>query len=529
VRENLRNLNGPLAAGADIVNGAAGASGVDAAMPAAPLDPEQCWRAVTSRDRRFEGRFFMGVRTTGIYCRPGCPARMPARRNVSFYPTAAAAQRAGFRACLRCRPETVPGSAAAAGTSAIVARALRLIDAGALDEHSVEELAARVGITSRWLRQLFVARLGAGPLAVAKTRRTHLARRLIESSTLTTEEIAATTGFGSARRLRAALASAFGQPASALRKAPGRAAGDATLTLLLRSRGSLHIGRTLAFLAARAIPGVEVVEGALWRRTAATAAGMLIVEAAEAPEDAVRVSIRPPLAGSVSALIARITRVFDLDADAAAIAATLRRDAWLRARLGPDGVRIPGAWDAFEMGVRAIVGQQISVAAARTVLGRLVAICGEPLARPEAGLTHGFPAPAAMAAADLGAAGLTRARAATLRTFAGAVAHGRLDLSAALPLDESVARLTALPGIGDWTAHEIALRGFGDPDAFPAGDLILRRQLARGGQVPGEREVRRRAERWRPWRGYAAMALWTSAATESAGKSKKTRAKGSRR
>ncbi|MEO5617440.1 MAG: Ada metal-binding domain-containing protein [Candidatus Eisenbacteria bacterium] len=499
------------------------------AVRPSPLDPEQCWRAVIARDRRFEGRFFMGVRTTGIYCRPGCPARTPARRNVSFHPTAAAAQRAGFRACLRCRPETVPGSAAAAGTSAIVARALRLIDAGALDEHSVEDLAARVGVTSRWLRQLFIARLGAGPLAVGQTRRAHLARRLIESSTLTTEEIAATTGFGSARRLRHALGRAFGRPASELRKFSGRPAGEASLALLLRARGPLHAGRTLEFLAARAIPGVEVVERLVWRRTAETAAGPLVVEAAEAPADALRVSIRPPLAGAVSALVARVTRVFDLDADAAAIAAMLRRDPWLRDHLPAAGVRIPGAWDTFEMGVRAIVGQQISVAAARTVLGRLVAICGEQVARPESGLTHCFPAPAALAAANLGAAGLTRARAATLRTFAAAVASGQLDLSAALPLEPSVARLTLLPGIGDWTAHEIALRGLSEPDAFPAGDLVLRRQLTRGPRLPSEREVRERAERWRPWRGYAAMALWNSAARESKRRSTETSAKGRKR
>lgn len=462
----------------------------------------------------------MGVKTTGIYCRPGCPARMPARRNVDFYPTAAAAQRAGFRACLRCRPETVPGSAAAAGTSAIVARALRLIGSGALDEQSVEDLAARVGVTSRWLRQLFIARLGAGPLAVAQTRRAHLARRLIESSTLTTEEIAATTGFGSARRMRHALGKAFGQPASTLRKSSDRPPGDASLALLLRSRGPLHAARTFEFLAARAIPGVEVVTEFVWRRIAETPAGAVVVEAAEAPGDSLRVAIRPPLAGSVSSLVARVTRVFDLDADAVGIAATLRGDPWLRARLPAGGVRVPGAWDAFEMGVRAIVGQQISVAAARTVLGRLVLLCGEPIARPEPGLTHRFPSPAALAAIDSGAAGLTRARAATLRGFAAAVAEGRLDFTTAPPLEASIARLTALPGIGDWTAHEIALRGMGEPDAFPAGDLVLRRRLAHGERMPTEREVRERAERWRPWRGYAAMALWNSAASVMKGRKK---------
>jgi len=479
---------------------------------AAPLDEERCWRAWVARDRRFEGRFYMAVRTTGIYCRPGCPARMPARRNVEFYRSAAAAERAGFRACRRCRPETVPGSAAAAGTSAIVARALRLIEGGALDDRSVEDLAARVGVTGRWLRQLFVARLGAGPLAVAQTRRAHLARRLLESSALGTEEIAAATGFGSARRMRAALARAFGRPASELRSAGRGAPAEAGLTLLLRARGALDSEPTVAFLAPRAIPGVEVVEDGSWRRVAWTAAGPVVVEAAAAGNDALRVTVRPPLAGSVSGLVARVARVFDLDADAAGIASTLRRDPWLRARLAAGGVRVPGAWDSFEMGVRAIVGQQISVAAARTVLGRLVAACGEPVARPEPGLTHCFPTPAALAAADLRGAGLTRARTESLCAFAAAIAERRLDLGAAPPLDETISRLVALPGIGDWTAHEIALRGLGEPDAFPAGDLVLRRQLANGDRVPGEREVRERAERWRPWRGYAAVAIWMAAA-----------------
>jgi AraC family transcriptional regulator of adaptative response / DNA-3-methyladenine glycosylase II len=478
-------------------------------------DPEVCWRAVLARDRRFEGRFFLAVASTGIYCKPGCPARLPARRNARFFASAAAAEREGFRPCLRCRPETAPGSAAAAGTSAIVRRALRLIEAGALEEGSVESLAARVGVTSRWLRQLFQARLGAGPLAVARTRRAHLARRLIESSALTTEAIAAATGFGSSRRMRHSLREAFGRPARELRDdgaAPRRRARarEAALELLLRARGAFDPRPTFEFLGPRAIPGVEVVEPGRWRRSAAIGSGVVRIEAQATGADTLRVVIRPPLEGAVTSLATRVARVFDLEADARAIAVELRRDPWLKPRLPAAGVRIPGAWDPFEMGVRAIVGQQISVAAARTVLGRLASRFGAPLDPAGDGITHVFPSAAALARAELEGVGLTRARAASLQAFARAVAEGSLDFDAPAPLEATIARLTALPGIGDWTAHEIALRALGEPDAFPAGDLILRRALAGAGEAPAEAEVRRRAERWRPWRAYAAVSLWRS-------------------
>lgn len=484
------------------------------------LDEERCWRAWVARDRRFEGRFYMGVRTTGIYCRPGCPARMPARRNVAFFTSAAACERAGFRPCRRCRPETAPGSAAAAGTSAIVARALRLIDAGALDEGSVVALAGRVGVTPRWLRQLFVARFGAGPLAVALTRRTHLARRLIEESGEPIESIALATGFGSARRLRHQLRRAFGRPASAMRSEAAGAprAGTTGLTLTLRARGPFDPTPTIEWFAARAIPGVETVDGSCWRRTADTVAGPVIV-GVEPAEGGLRVTLGTPHPGSVTRLVGRITRAFDLEADAAGIATALRRDPWLRARTSRAGVRLPVAWDPFEMGVRAIVGQQISVPAARTILGRIVARTGTPLAAPEPGLTHLFPAPRVLAEADLDRLGLTGARARSVRAFAAAVAGGALDLEGAGGgLDELLAKLRALPGIGDWTAHVIALRGLGEPDAFPAGDLVLRQRLATGDRLPDVRAVLARAERWRPWRAYAAVAIWNAEPAPAGGR-----------
>lgn len=476
------------------------------------LDEERCWRAWIARDRRFEGRFYMAVRTTGIYCRPGCPARMPARRNVSFFVSAAACERAGFRPCRRCRPETAPGSAAAAGTSAIVGRALRLIDAGALDEGSVVTLAARVGVTPRWLRQLFVGRFGAGPLAVALTRRTHLARRLVEESGEPIESIALATGFGSARRLRHQLRCAFGRPASAMRSESGdpERAKAAGLTLTLRARGPFDPAATFAWFAGRAIPGVEIVDGTRWRRTAATASGPVLVTV-EPAEGGLRVTLTPPHPGSVTRLVGRITRAFDLEADAASIATALRRDPWLRARMGRAGVRLPVAWDPFEMGVRAIVGQQISVPAARTILGRIVAKTGTAVPSPEPGLTHLFPEARVLAGAEFERLGLPGARARSVRVFAAAVANGALDLEAAAGgLDELIEKLRALPGIGDWTAHVIALRGLGEPDAFPAGDLVLRQKLATGKRLPDVREVIARGERWRPWRAYAAVAIWNA-------------------
>ncbi|HUL52704.1 MAG TPA: Ada metal-binding domain-containing protein, partial [Opitutaceae bacterium] len=366
-----------------------------------PLDPDLCWRAWVRRDRRFEGRFYMGVTSTGIYCRPGCPARLPARRNVLFFRSAAAAESDGFRPCHRCRPDSLPGSAAAAGTSAIVSRALRLIESGALDEGSLDTLAARLGVTSRWLRELFVRQIGAAPLAVAQTRRAHLARRLVESSAMPLEDVAAAAGYGSARRLRHALQRSFGRSARTLR---ARRAGTrpAALTLHLTARGAFDPTPAFAFLLPRAIPGMEIATPATWRRAVRIESGAAIVEVSADPErGGLRLRIQPPAPRAVPGIVARVSRVFDLGADVAGIAAELRADPFLRARMPAAGIRITGAWDAFEMGVRAIVGQQISVAAARTLLGRIVERCGERLPFADESLTHLFPTPVALAACDL--------------------------------------------------------------------------------------------------------------------------------
>jgi AraC family transcriptional regulator of adaptative response / DNA-3-methyladenine glycosylase II len=471
------------------------------------LDPDICWRAWTARDARFVGRFVMGVTSTGIYCRPGCPARLPARRNVRFYASPTAAESAGFRACLRCRPDRAPGSPTAAGTAATVARALRLIDEGALSDGSLETLSARLGVTSRWLRELFERHVGAAPLDVARTRKAHLARRLLEDTALPVEDVAAATGYGSARRLRAAMQQSFQRAPAALRR-HRTTPSDGALELRLAARLPFDAAPLLAFLGARAIPGVEEVRDGAYRRTFALDHEPAVLEVLPLP-DGVRLRLPAHATAALPRVLGRVAKMFDLDADVTLIREQLSRDPRLRRALAGRVVRVPGAFDAFEAGVRALLGQQVSVAAARTLAGRLVAACGVPLAAPALALSHVFPTPAAIAAAPLERLGLTRARAASLRGFAHAVASGALDLGAFRDLDDAVARLTALPGIGDWTAQYVAMRALGEPDAFPAGDLGVRQALAHAGRVPGERETRARAERWRPWRAYAVLALWT--------------------
>ncbi len=480
------------------------------------LDPDICYRAVASRDARFDGRFFTAVTTTGIYCRPVCPARTPGRGNVSFYSCAAAAEEAGFRPCRRCRPETAPGSPAWIGAPVTVRRALRLIDAGALDGRGadVATLAARLGIGDRHLRRLFADHLGASPLAVAQTRRAHFARLLVDQTDLPLTRIALASGYGSVRRFNAALRATFGAPPSALRRSSG-AAETGVLTLCLPYRPPLAWAALLAFLRERAIPGVESVDATTYRRAvrAGAAAGVIAIRPAAR---AAHLELRAPvaLAPALADLVLRTRRLCDLDADPAAIDRDLRRDPLLapRVRARP-GLRVPGAWNRFELAVRAVLGQQVSVAAARTLAGRLAATLGEPLPNaPTGGPTRLFPTPAALAQADLTRLGLTGARAATLVRLATEVRDGRLDLDDAADPDDLRARLESLPGIGPWTAQYVALRALGDPDAFPAGDLGVRRALAAGDDRPATAAAAQaRAEAWRPWRAYATLHLWQSA------------------
>ena len=490
------------------------------------LDTEACYRAFTSRDRRFDGRFVTAVVTTGVYCRPGCPARLPARRNVRFYPHAAAAESAGFRPCLRCRPETSPGTAAWNGTSATVTRALRLIDQGAMDGAGVETLAARLGVTSRWLRQLFAEQLGASPLAVARTRRVHFARRLLDQTALPLVDVAVAAGFGSARRLHDAIRATFHRAPGDLRRRR-RTGADARrndgplidtdtsvtspITLRLAARAPFDAEPLVRFFGTRAVPGVEQCAEGIYARSIRIDGSDGVIEAHALPgESALRLVARLSSWRPLLAVASRVGRLFDLDSDAAAIAAHLRRDPRLARAMPRAGVRVPGAWEPFEIGVRALLGQQISVAAARTLAGRLVRLCGTPLAVPHDTITHLFPEAAAVAAADLGCIGLPRTRVAALRGFAAAVAERRIDFAAMHDLDTCVQQLTALPGIGRWTANYIAMRALGEPDAFPASDLgVLKALAAPGGALATERQAIAHAAAWRPWRAYAVIALWT--------------------
>ena len=478
------------------------------------LDPTPCYQAMLRRDRHFDGRFFVGVRTTGVYCRPICPAPTPKRENVQFYACAAAAEAAGFRPCLRCRPETSPGTPAWLGSSAVVSRALRLIRDGALDGGDVEQLAARLGIGGRQLRRLFDKHLGASPAAVARARRLHFARVLIDETDVAMTEIAFSAGFNSVRQFNHAVRLTFARSPRQLRARrlrPGPVRGSEGLTVRLAYRPPFDWPGLLRFLAGRATPGVEVVRDGTYQRTLAIddAAGWFSVEA-EPGQAALRLCLHLPDCAAALPVVERVRRMFDLTADPSAVAAHLRRSTALRALVdAAPGLRVPGAWDPFELTVRAILGQQVTVKGATTLAGRLVAAFGRPVALGD-GLTHLFPTAAVLADADVAAMGMPRARAETVRALARAVADGSLVLDAPLGLDDALQRLCAVPGIGPWTAHYVAMRAFGEPDAFPAGDLGLRSALGNGAGPLAEAAVVRAAEAWRPWRAYAALHLWSS-------------------
>lgn len=406
-------------------------------------------------------------------------------------------------------------------------RGLRLIAEGGLDGQDVEHLAARLGVTSRHVRRLFQQHLGASPQAIAHTRRVHFARRLIDETELPMTEVALGAGFSSLRRFNHAIRDTFRRAPRELRRGRGRHPAPGSIELRVPVREPFDDG-VFAFLAARAVPGVEAAAGDEYRRSfevrtpsGAGARGTFAVAWTRGePALRVRVFMREPR--ELISIVDRVARMFDANADATAIAAHLGRDPVLAPTLRKiPGLRLPGAWDPFELAVRAILGQQVTVAGARTLAGRLALAFGEPLnaqARDE--ITHLFPTPEALARADLARIGLPAARASALRSFARAVVDGTLSLDPPDDLESAVSRLTALPGIGDWTAHYIAMRGFGEPDAFPAGDLGVRRALAGNGRLPSVKEVEARAEPWRPWRAYAVMALWRRTPSRSNEKEK---------
>lgn len=459
------------------------------------LDRETCRKARLARDPRFDGRFFIGVRTTRIFCRSICPARPPLERNVDYFPSAAAAAAAGLRPCLRCRPECAPGTPAWNGSSTTVARALREIAEGALDDQSVGKLAERLGVTDRHLRRLFIEHLGAPPIAVAQTHRLLSAKRLLDDTALPVSAVALASGFGSIRRFNDTFRRTWGRSPRELRK-KGRALGGIGLRFRLRYRPPFDWPALLAFLETRAIPGVESVHDGVYCRSIAPG-GVAGVIAVSQEDSELILEIDHPRPENMLAIVSRVRRLFDLDADPMAIVSSLRADPVLMplVRKRP-GLRVPGAWDTFELTIRAVLGQQVSVRGASTLAGRLVERFGRPLATPTGGVTHLFPRAEDLAEADVGCIGIPGKRAETVRSVATVAADGRLEAPTLL--------LCALPGIGEWTAGYVAMRAFGDPDAFPAGDLVL----LRAASAASPRELERRAERWRPWRAYAAMHLW---------------------
>jgi len=482
------------------------------------MDDDACYRAIETRDHRFDGRLFVAVTTTGIYCRPFCPAPTPKRRNVRFFHTAAAAQEAGFRPCLRCRPETSPDLAFWRGSSNTVSRALGLIEAGALDDADVETLAARLGIGERQLRRLFKRHLGASPISIAQTRRFLLAKQLIHDTRLPMTEVAAAAGFGSLRRFNEIFQQLYRRPPKTLRRTGVTDESVGTkgaVAVKLGYRPSYDWAAILAFLRARAIPGIEVVSEDRYARTIAIGndCGVVVVEPAEG--NCLKATVRFPRLKALPAIISRVRRVFDLAADPVAIGAHLSRDSVLAPLVAArPGLRVPGAWDGFELAVRAILGQQITVSAATKLAGKLVSTHGEksldPVAR-DLGLTHVFPTPRRLAEADLAEIGMPRARRTALTSLAAAVVADPLIFGARRSLEEAIAQLRSLAGIGEWTAQYIAMRELREPDAFPAADIGLMRAMSdRRGMRPSPAELLAHAERWRPWRAYAALHLWAS-------------------
>ena len=477
-------------------------------------------RARLARDARFDGQFYIAVKTTGIYCRPICPVMSPKRENITFFPSAAAAGEAGYRPCLRCRPECAPGTPAWSGTSTTVRRGLRLIAGGALDEGNIELLADRLGVTSRHLRRLFTRHLGASPLAVAHTQRLHFAKRLIDDTTLPMTHISAAAGYGSVRRFNDAFIKTYGRSPRELRKVgPDGTAGkkSAALTLRLPYRAPFDWHSMLQFFAGRATPGVESVVGDTYRRTISINEEHGIVEVRPGTQNGyLALTLHGVRTNALFEVIQRMRELFDLDAPVVEIGAVLGDDERLRAELRKHpGVRVPGAWNGFELTVRAILGQQVSVKAATTLAGRIAARYGEPLqvaGTDDPALSYVFPTPRRLRLARLNNLGLVRSRAETIRRVAAATALGDVKFDPTQDPEEFCASLTAIRGVGDWTAQYVAMRVLKYPDAFPATDLgLLKAVIHPERATPAV--IRQRAEAWRPWRAYAAMLMWNSLGT----------------
>jgi AraC family transcriptional regulator of adaptative response / DNA-3-methyladenine glycosylase II len=464
-------------------------------------DPDRCYRAVASRDARFDGRFVTAVTTTGIYCRPSCPAQTPKRANVRFYPCAAAAVAAGFRACKRCRPEAAPGSREWDVRGDLAARALRAIASGALDGTGTEgsgvpALARALHVSERHLHRVLVAEVGAGPLALARTRRAQTARLLLDATSLAISDVAFAAGFASLRQFNDTMREHFGVAPRELRRRPVRdVPGSGALTLRLGVRQPFAAGALRDWLSGHLVTGLEELDGSAYRRVLASGG----VATLRLEPEGVTLTTAVDDVRSLPDAVTRCRRLVDADADPVAVDEVLGRDRLLapmvRAR---PGLRVPGATDGFELLVRTIVAQQVSLRAAHTFASRLVTAYGKPLDAPVGTLTHRFPTSDALADASYDGVGLTTARRASLRAAAVAHAAGELVLDPGADRDETRRRLLALPGVGPWTAEYVAMRALGDPDAYPATDLVLRRRTDAAD-----------AAQWSPWRAYGAMHLWT--------------------
>ena len=468
-----------------------------------------CYAALVARDRRFDGRFFVGVTSTGIYCRPVCGVRTPKAANCRFFDNAAAAEAGGFRPCLRCRPELAPGLAGIDMPSRLAWAAAQRIEAGALDDGGLAGLSARLGITDRHLRRIFMAAFGVTPIDYAQTQRLLIAKRLLADTTLPVTEVALAAGFGSLRRFNHLFQSRYRLTPGELRRASGPAAREGGLHFELAFRPPLDWPRLLAFLAARCVAGVEAVADGTYRRSVRLHAGGSehtgwLALGLAAHGEAIAVDVAPSLLRVLPALLAGVRRLCDLSCDPQAVAAVL-------GPLAADapGLRVPGAFDGFEMAVRAVLGQQVTVKAAHTLAGRLAAAFGEPLRSEQSldGVGLLFPTPQRLASAgaeQIAALGIVRSRADALIALAQAVSSGEIDLGPAADVADCTERLQALPGIGRWTAQYIALRALGWPDAWPSGDVALIRALG----AAGPREADALAEAWRLWRSYATVQLW---------------------
>ncbi|MFF2848991.1 AlkA N-terminal domain-containing protein [Streptomyces sp. NPDC058001] len=480
------------------------------------IDTEHCVRAVQSKDARFDGWFYTAVLTTRIYCRPSCPVVPPKAENMTFYPSAAACQQAGFRACKRCRPDTSPGSPEWNLRADLVARAMRLIGDGLVDREGVPGLAAQLGYSTRQIERQLLAEVGAGPLALARAQRAQTARLLIETTALTMAEITFAAGFASIRTFNDTVREVFALSPTDLRaralrtRAPRPAPVSGALSLRLPFRAPLTPDNLFGHLVATAVPGVEEWRDGAYRRTLRLSYGHGVVALAPTPD---HIACRLTLTDmrDLTVAISRCRRMLDLDADPVAVDDRLRTDPLLAPLVDKaPGRRVPRTVDEAEFAVRAVLGQQVSTAAARTHAGRLVTAHGQPVEDPEGGLTHLFPAPDALAALDPEALALPRSRRTTLTTLVAQLADGSLRLGAESDWNDARARLTGLPGFGPWTVEVIAMRALGDPDAFLATDLGVRRAAEHLGLPSTPAALTARAASWRPWRAYAVQYLWAT-------------------